>query len=186
MLKPVARRVGLLVGSCSIGRRSARDDEISTGEGYVQSMPLNVRNHHIWNQIPHAHPLADKQPHLRATHIVPDRLFDHVDVVAVQREGGARVDGGGGEDGLVEFGFGTLDDVAAVDAEDVVELKVAGKGGRMGDRRRDREVKGRRRGKKSQYCFWRRRGAGKGNVHPSLPKPQVRSSSRSSRSQRAT
>lgn len=51
-----------------------------------------------------------------------------MDVVAVERERGARVDGRGGKDGLVQLGFGPLDDVAPVDAEDVVQLRVAAGG----------------------------------------------------------
>lgn len=51
-----------------------------------------------------------------------DMKTDHVNVAAIQGERGARVDGGGGEDGLVELGLGAFDDVAAVATEDVVEL----------------------------------------------------------------
>lgn len=69
-----------------------------------------------------AHALADKEADLCRRDVVADRLLDHVNVVPVEGERGPRVDGRRGKDGLVEFRLGPLDDVAAVDAENVVEL----------------------------------------------------------------
>jgi hypothetical protein len=98
----------------------------------VQPVVVDVVDDDGRDEVLDAHALADKEADLCRRDVVPDRLLDHVDVVPVEGERGPRVDGRRGKDGLVEFRLGPLDDVAAVDAENVVELGGGGGGGGCG------------------------------------------------------
>lgn len=79
------------------------------------------------DQVLDTHALPDEHPDLGRADVVPHELVDESDVVLVEGDDGTRVDGGGGEDGLVEFRLGAFNDIATVLAEDVVELEIGKK-----------------------------------------------------------
>lgn len=116
-------------------------------------MPVDVADRDTRDEVFDAHALADEEPDFGRRDIVSDELIDlfeqrererartgtvrsaregegerkkktrHVDLVSVECERGPRMDRRRREDGLVEFRFGAFNDVAPVDAEDVVKLR---------------------------------------------------------------